>query len=46
LIRSGDSWQDPVLFDTGFNISSFGEDEAGELYLADLNGGVYRLARP
>ena len=46
LIRSGDSWQDPVLFDTGCNISSFGEDEAGELYLADLNGGVYRLARP
>jgi glucose/arabinose dehydrogenase len=46
LIRSGNSWQDPVLYDTGFNISSFGEDEAGELYLADLNGGVYRLARP
>ncbi|MCC7357864.1 MAG: PQQ-dependent sugar dehydrogenase [Anaerolineales bacterium] len=30
---------------TGFNISSFGEDEAGELYAVDLNGGVYRLVR-
>jgi len=32
-----------VLLDTSFNISSFGEDEAGELYVVDLNGGVYRL---
>jgi hypothetical protein len=24
-------------------VSSFGEDEAGELYISDLNGGVYRL---
>jgi glucose/arabinose dehydrogenase len=32
--------------DTPYGISSFGEDEAGELYLTDLfGGGVYRLAR-
>lgn len=33
-----------VLIRTGFRISSFGEDEAGELYLIDHNGGVYQLA--
>jgi hypothetical protein len=32
--------------DTPFSISSFGEDEAGELYLSDLFGGnIYRLVR-
>ncbi len=30
---------------TGYNISSFGEDEAGELYLVNLSGTLYRLAR-
>jgi glucose/arabinose dehydrogenase len=37
------AWQNRVLFETGRNISSFGEDTAGELYLTDLNGAVYRL---
>jgi len=32
-----------VLLKTGFRISSFGEDEAGELYVADHGGGIYRL---
>ncbi len=33
-----------LLLRTGLQISSFGEDEAGELYLTDLmRGGVYRL---
>jgi glucose/arabinose dehydrogenase len=41
------AWQNRLLFETGFNISSFGEDAAGELYLTDLNGGIYRLmAKP
>jgi glucose/arabinose dehydrogenase len=31
------------LQDTSLNISSFGEDEAGELYVANLNGTVHRL---
>ena len=30
---------------TGLNISSFGEDLAGELYVVDYNGGIYRLIR-
>ncbi len=30
---------------TGISISSFGEDEAGELYLVSLGGTIYRLER-
>jgi len=30
-----------VLLDTSLNISSFGEDEAGEIYVVDHNGSVY-----
>jgi hypothetical protein len=33
-----------VLLDTEMNISSFGEDEQGELYVVDLNGSVSRIA--
>ncbi len=41
---SGGAWQSRLLLDTDLAISSFGEDEAGELYVVDLNGGaVYRL---
>ncbi|GIV84544.1 MAG: glucose dehydrogenase [Candidatus Roseilinea sp.] len=36
-------WQNDVLFSTPYNISSFGEDEAGELYVLDHNGAVYKL---
>lgn len=37
-------WQNQQLFATGLNISSFGEDQAGELYMLDLRGGgVYKL---
>ena len=30
---------------TGLSISSFGEDLAGELYIVDYAGGIYRLIR-
>lgn len=30
--------------DTSFNISAFGEDEQGELYVVDYGGKIYRLA--
>jgi glucose/arabinose dehydrogenase len=33
-----------VLMRTGLRISSFGEDQAGEVYIVDHRGGVYRLA--
>jgi hypothetical protein len=35
-----------VALKTPFRISSFGEDEAGELYVLDHAGGVYRIAPP
>ena len=35
-----------VLLGSGMSISSFGEDEAGELYVVDLNGSISRLTRP
>ncbi len=34
------------LLDTTLRVSSFGEDEAGELYVADLQGTVSRLTGP
>lgn len=35
-----------LLFETGFNISTFGVDDAGELYLANYsNGDIYRLEK-
>jgi hypothetical protein len=34
------------LLDTSLNISSFGEDEAGELYVVGLGGAVYRIKNP
>jgi glucose/arabinose dehydrogenase len=33
-----------VLFDTSLVITSFGQDEAGEIYVADWLGTVYRIA--
>jgi uncharacterized protein (TIGR03437 family) len=46
---TGEIWQflngqNALVQDTAFNISSFGEDEGGEIYVSDLNGGrVLRL---
>jgi glucose/arabinose dehydrogenase len=41
---AGDVWQVLLLLESGLSISSFGEDESGELYVADLQGGtVHRL---
>ena len=33
-----------LLMDTTMNISSFGEDERGELYVVDIAGAIYRFA--
>jgi len=40
------AWQVSEPLDTNFRISSFGQDEDGELYVADLNGAVYRITGP
>lgn len=45
LRREGGGWQSRLLLDAPFPISSFGEDETGEIYLTDYrNGVIYRLA--
>ena len=37
-------WQSAIVQRSGLLLSSFGEDEAGEIYLTDIaGGGVYRL---
>lgn len=42
--QSGSTWTSTLLLATTYNITSFGEDEAGELYLADGSGGrIYQL---
>jgi glucose/arabinose dehydrogenase len=38
------TWTESLLLDTSLNVASFGEDEAGELYVTDLAGDdVYRI---
>jgi glucose/arabinose dehydrogenase len=45
LILSNGSWQNQVLFDTDSLITSFGQDEAGEIYLTADSGEVYILVQ-
>jgi len=45
LIKSDAGWQSQLLFDVDVNITSFGLDEAGEIYLVADGGGVYKLVR-
>jgi len=35
-----------ILLQTGLSVSSFGEDEAGEIYVVGLGGTVHRLLNP
>jgi glucose/arabinose dehydrogenase len=40
----GSSWNVALLRDTAFTITTFGEDAAGEVYVADVNdGSIYRI---
>ncbi len=42
---SDDSWEWAEFLDTDLSVSSFGEDEAGELYIIDFGkGDIYRIA--
>jgi glucose/arabinose dehydrogenase len=45
LIRSDNGWQKQLLFDADVTITSFGQDESGEIYLLSDSGGIYRLTR-
>jgi glucose/arabinose dehydrogenase len=43
-VPAGEGWTSRELLKRNYRITAFGEDEAGELYVADLReGGVYRL---
>ena len=43
--REGAAWDNRLILATGRSISTFGEDESGELYLADYSGGaIYLIA--
>ncbi len=45
--REGSQWTNQLLATTGFRITTFGEDEAGELYVADAAGGaIHRIEGP
>ncbi len=43
LILSNGQWQSQVMFETGVTITSFGQDESGELYFASDTGEIYHL---
>jgi glucose/arabinose dehydrogenase len=43
LIKFGGRWHMTLVRETSYQISSFGEDDSGELYLVDLGGAVYRF---
>ena len=44
LQRTQNAWETKLLLETSYNISTFGEDEVGNLYLADLKGKIYKIA--
>jgi hypothetical protein len=46
LLRVGDTWQNQALFSGTGNITSFGQDERGEVYLVDDSGKVLKFSSP
>jgi hypothetical protein len=45
LRQSGAGWANQFLLKTAFNITAFGEDESGEIYVTDYaDGKIYRIA--
>jgi glucose/arabinose dehydrogenase len=38
-------WANTLLLESGMNVSSFGQDAQGELYVINLNGAVYQIVR-
>ena len=45
LIRTNNGWRSQLLFETGANITTFGQDPSGEIYFADRRGTIYRLSK-
>lgn len=45
LRRSATGWENTLLIDTSYGISTFGQDQQGNLYLADyFRGDIYRIS--
>ena len=45
LHQANGNWSNALLFETGLNISSFGIDQDGEIYLVHHGGQVFQLTR-
>jgi glucose/arabinose dehydrogenase len=45
LIQSNGTWFEQQLFDVNFTITSFAQDELGEIYALSDNGTIYKLMR-
>jgi glucose/arabinose dehydrogenase len=45
LIQVNDQWQSQLMFETGVTITTFGQDESGEIYLASDTGDIYLLTK-
>lgn len=45
LLNADGQWQAQVLFESRVSVTSFGQDEAGEVYLAGDGGQILRLTR-
>jgi hypothetical protein len=44
---TGTTVENRLLLDSGMSISTFGEDEAGNIYVADINSGnIYKIISP
>lgn len=44
LVQDADGqWQSETIYNLGINITSFGMDENGEIYVLDRNGNLYQL---
>ncbi|MFC1997057.1 PQQ-dependent sugar dehydrogenase, partial [Chloroflexota bacterium] len=45
LQNSDGSWQNSLLFKLPAYITSFGQDQAGEIYMVSITGNVYKLVK-
>ena len=43
LTKVGDDFENELLFNTSYNVSTFGVDEQSELYFASYNGKIYKF---
>lgn len=46
LQPEGGTYTTTILLESGLTITSFGQDMAGNSYVVDYNGGIYRVAEP